>query len=102
MTATKGAGSNWVTCSRSWAGRASRPYWAKKKGGVAGIITSLIAQGHADKLVAIVAPRVMSSVIDTIGDLGTRNVDQALRLSFDRIYKSGDDLVIEARRRVAD
>ena len=70
--------------------------------GGAGIITSLIAQGHVDKLVAILAPRIMGSGIDTIGDLGTRNVDQALTLSFDRVYRSGDDVVIEARRRAAD
>ncbi|MEE8372206.1 MAG: dihydrofolate reductase family protein, partial [Dehalococcoidia bacterium] len=70
--------------------------------GGAGIITSLIAQGQADKLVAIVAPRIMGSGIDTIGDLGTLNVDQALRLSFDRVYRSGDDLVIEARRGTRD
>ena len=70
--------------------------------GGAGIITSLIAQGQADKLVATLAPRIMGSGIDTIGDLGTRNVDQALTLSFDRVYRSGDDLVIEARRRAAD
>ena len=62
------------------------------------IITSMVRQGLEDKMVVIVAPKVMGEGIEAIGDLGILTVDGALRLSFDRTYRSGEDLIIEARR----
>ncbi len=65
--------------------------------GGAGMITSCLRQRLADKIVAAIAPRIIGEGIAVVGDLGISRVSRALRLSFDRVYRSGDDLVIEAR-----
>jgi diaminohydroxyphosphoribosylaminopyrimidine deaminase/5-amino-6-(5-phosphoribosylamino)uracil reductase len=64
--------------------------------GGATVITSLMRHGMADKVVAIVAPKIMGSGIEAVGDLGVQTVDSAMKLSLERAYRSGDDLVIEA------
>jgi diaminohydroxyphosphoribosylaminopyrimidine deaminase/5-amino-6-(5-phosphoribosylamino)uracil reductase len=65
--------------------------------GGATTITSFIRQGLADKIVAIIAPRIMGRGVEAVGDLGILNVGRALKLSFDKIYRKGEDLIIEAR-----
>jgi riboflavin-specific deaminase-like protein len=64
--------------------------------GGATIITSFIRRGLADKIVAIIAPKVMGKGIETVGDLGLREVNRALKLTFDSVYRKGEDIVIEA------
>jgi len=64
--------------------------------GGATIITSLLRQELADKLLVILAPKLMGRGIDAVGDLGILNVDRTLKLSFAQTYRSGEDLVIEA------
>jgi len=59
-------------------------------------ITSFIRQGIADKLVVIIAPKIMGEGVEAVGDLGILKVSRALKLSFDRVYRKGEDLVIEA------
>jgi diaminohydroxyphosphoribosylaminopyrimidine deaminase/5-amino-6-(5-phosphoribosylamino)uracil reductase len=61
------------------------------------IITSLLRLKLADKLVAIVAPKLMGKGIEAVGDLNITDVSQAVKLSFSRTYRSGEDLVIEAK-----
>jgi len=65
--------------------------------GGAGVITSLLRQNLADKLVIAVAPRIMGKGIEAVGELNIREVSQTLKLSFRKVYKVGEDLVIEAR-----
>ncbi|MDY6892678.1 MAG: bifunctional diaminohydroxyphosphoribosylaminopyrimidine deaminase/5-amino-6-(5-phosphoribosylamino)uracil reductase RibD [Chloroflexota bacterium] len=65
--------------------------------GGATVITSLIRQGLADKLLVILSPKITGKGIDTIGDLEILDIGRALRFSFVRTYRSGEDLVIEAR-----
>ncbi len=65
--------------------------------GGAGIATSLLRGGLADRLVAVVAPKIVGAGIDAVGDLGIRRMQQALQLRFARILRSGDDLVLDAR-----
>ena len=69
--------------------------------GGSAIITTIVRQQLADKLVVITAPKLMGSGVEAIGDLGTLAADDALQFSFDRTYRSGDDIVIEARPRSA-
>lgn len=68
--------------------------------GGATLITSFIRQELADKFVVILAPRIMGKGIDAVGDLGISDVDRALKLSFIKTYRSGEDLIIEARPEV--
>ncbi len=66
-------------------------------GGGSGVITALLRLGLADKLVIFVAPKIMGKGIEAVGELNIADVDRALKLSFGRVYRLGEDLVIEAR-----
>lgn len=65
--------------------------------GGAAVITSLLRQNLADRLVIIIAPKLLGKGIEAIGDLKIEEVSQSLKLSFTRIRRLGEDLVIEAR-----
>lgn len=65
--------------------------------GGAGVITSLLLQNLADKVIVAVAPKIMGKGIEAVGELNIREVSQTLKLSFRKLYKVGEDLVIEAR-----
>ena len=60
-------------------------------------ITSFLQQGLADKIVAIVAPKIVGKGVETVGDLGILNISRALKLYFDKIYRKGEDIIIEAK-----
>ena len=63
--------------------------------GGARIITSLFHQGLVDKVVLVIAPKIMGKGIEAVGDLSIRGVSDVLKVSFVRTYKRGEDLVIE-------
>jgi diaminohydroxyphosphoribosylaminopyrimidine deaminase/5-amino-6-(5-phosphoribosylamino)uracil reductase len=65
--------------------------------GGARVITSLLHQNLVDKMVIALAPKIMGRGIEAVGELNIREVSQTLKLSFKRIYRLGEDLVIEAR-----
>ena len=65
--------------------------------GGAETITSLLRLNLVDRLVAIVAPKIMGKGIEAVGELNITDVSQTLKLSFGKVYRSGEDLVIEAR-----
>jgi diaminohydroxyphosphoribosylaminopyrimidine deaminase/5-amino-6-(5-phosphoribosylamino)uracil reductase len=61
------------------------------------VITSFLRRGLADRLVAIVAPKITGRGIETIGNLDIIDINEALKLTFERVYRSGVDIVAEAR-----
>ena len=65
--------------------------------GGATTITSFIRQGLADKIIAIIAPKIVGKGVETVGDLGILKVGRALKLSFDKVYRKGEDIIIEAK-----
>jgi len=65
--------------------------------GGAGVITSLLRHHLADKVIIAIAPKIMGKGIEAVGELNICEVSQALKLSFSKIYRVGEDLVIEAR-----
>ena len=65
--------------------------------GGAAVITSFLKEKLADRLVAIIAPKITGEGLNAVGEMGIRHMDDALRLSFRRITRRGDDLVIDAR-----
>jgi diaminohydroxyphosphoribosylaminopyrimidine deaminase/5-amino-6-(5-phosphoribosylamino)uracil reductase len=67
--------------------------------GGAETITSFLRQNLVDKLVVFIAPKLMGKGIEAVGELNIKEVDKALKLRFDRVYRSGEDIVIEARLR---
>jgi riboflavin-specific deaminase-like protein len=65
--------------------------------GGAETITSFLRLGLADKIVAIIAPKIMGKGTETIGELNITDMSQVLKLNFTKIYRSGVDIIIEAR-----
>jgi riboflavin-specific deaminase-like protein len=65
--------------------------------GGAGLITSLLAARLADRLVVVVAPKLIGRGIESIGDLGTTTLDEAITFSSVETRKLGPDVVFDAR-----
>jgi diaminohydroxyphosphoribosylaminopyrimidine deaminase/5-amino-6-(5-phosphoribosylamino)uracil reductase len=67
--------------------------------GGATTITSFIRQGLVDKLVVIVAPKILGKGLEAVGDLGIREISRSFKLTFDKAYRKGEDLIVEAKPR---
>ncbi len=65
--------------------------------GGAGLITSVFREGLADRVVAIVAPKIVGDGLNTVGNLGITDMNQALKLSFKKISRSGPDVILDGR-----
>ncbi len=64
--------------------------------GGAGVLTSFLRQGLADRIIAFVAPKLIGTGTEAVGDLGVEEVAKAVQLRFERSYRCGPDLVVEA------
>lgn len=62
--------------------------------GGARVITSFLSVGAADRLVVGIAPRVLGSGTDAVGDLGVTEVAGSLRLERRAVHVAGDDVLI--------
>jgi len=61
------------------------------------IITSLLDARSVDRLVVIIAPKIIGRGTEAIGDLGIREVGKALTFSSVKIRKLDDDIIFDAR-----
>jgi riboflavin biosynthesis pyrimidine reductase len=61
------------------------------------VITSFLRLRLVDKLVVIIAPKIMGKGIDAVGDLNITDVSKTLKLSFVKTYRGGEDIVVEGR-----
>jgi diaminohydroxyphosphoribosylaminopyrimidine deaminase/5-amino-6-(5-phosphoribosylamino)uracil reductase len=66
--------------------------------GGAETITSFLRLNLADKLVVFIAPKILGKGTESVGELYITDVRKALKLSFERVYRSGEDIVVEGRR----
>jgi riboflavin-specific deaminase-like protein len=66
--------------------------------GGAETITSFLGLNLVDKIIAIIAPKIMGKGTDAVGELNITDVSKALKLSFERVYRSGEDIVVEGRK----
>jgi diaminohydroxyphosphoribosylaminopyrimidine deaminase/5-amino-6-(5-phosphoribosylamino)uracil reductase len=66
--------------------------------GGAETITSFLRIGLVDEVIAIIAPKIMGKGTETVGELNITDVSKALKLSYTKFYRSGVDIVVEARR----
>jgi len=64
--------------------------------GGAGVITSLLSRGLADRVIAVIVPKILGKGIATVGELDITRVSRALPLTFTRTYRLGADLIAEA------
>jgi diaminohydroxyphosphoribosylaminopyrimidine deaminase / 5-amino-6-(5-phosphoribosylamino)uracil reductase len=65
--------------------------------GGSGIITSVLREGLADRVVAIIAPKIIGDGLNTVGDLGILNMGAARGLTFKKVYRSGPDVILDGR-----
>lgn len=62
--------------------------------GGAQVITSLLAAGQADRIVVAIAPIIMGSGLEGVGDLGTSNVHESVALADRSVHVVGGDIVV--------
>jgi diaminohydroxyphosphoribosylaminopyrimidine deaminase / 5-amino-6-(5-phosphoribosylamino)uracil reductase len=65
--------------------------------GGAETITSFLRLNLTDKIIAIIAPKIMGKGTDAVGELNITDASKALKLSFERVYRSREDIVVEGR-----
>jgi diaminohydroxyphosphoribosylaminopyrimidine deaminase/5-amino-6-(5-phosphoribosylamino)uracil reductase len=58
-------------------------------------ITSFLRLGLADKIIAIIAPKILGKGTDAVGELDVTDLSQAYKLKFTKVYRSGGDIVVE-------
>jgi diaminohydroxyphosphoribosylaminopyrimidine deaminase/5-amino-6-(5-phosphoribosylamino)uracil reductase len=66
--------------------------------GGAETITSFLRQGLADRVIAIIAPKIMGRGTDAVGELNITDMSQVYKLVFKKVYRSGEDIVVEGER----
>lgn len=61
------------------------------------IITSLLKNNLADRLVTVIAPKIMGRGIEAVGDLNIKNLTSAKKLSVQKIIRLESDIIIDTR-----
>jgi diaminohydroxyphosphoribosylaminopyrimidine deaminase / 5-amino-6-(5-phosphoribosylamino)uracil reductase len=59
--------------------------------------TSFLRLGLADRLVAIIAPKIIGKGIDAVGELNIADINKSLKLSIVKTYRSGVDIIVEGK-----
>jgi GTP cyclohydrolase II len=62
--------------------------------GGARVITSFLAEKLVDRLVVGIAPAIIGTGIDAVGDLGVARVGESVRLTNRSVHVAGDDLLV--------
>ena len=65
--------------------------------GGAGIITSAFRDNIANRLVTIIAPKIIGKGIEAVGDLNIEKLASAKILVIKTIKRSGTDIIIDGR-----
>jgi len=61
------------------------------------IITSVLKDNLANRLVVVVAPKIIGKGIEAVGDLNIRNLDCAKKLFVQKVSRHGNDIIIDSR-----
>ncbi len=65
--------------------------------GGAGIATAFLKENLVDQLLMIVAPKIVGTGTNAIGELGIDKMADALHFSYRKVSRRGDDLIIDIR-----
>jgi diaminohydroxyphosphoribosylaminopyrimidine deaminase/5-amino-6-(5-phosphoribosylamino)uracil reductase len=65
--------------------------------GGAQIITSTLKNNLANRLVTIIAPKILGSGIEAVGDLHIRKLGAVKKLSIQKVMRRGDDIIVDSR-----
>ncbi len=63
--------------------------------GGAGVITSVLQERLADRIVVVVAPKILGNGIEAVGDLNIRNMEEAIGLTWRKVFRRGEDMVFD-------
>ena len=61
------------------------------------IITSVLKNNLANRIVTVIAPKIIGKGIEAVGDLNIRNLDLAKILSIQKVTRIGNDIIIDSR-----
>ncbi|HNY51639.1 MAG TPA: bifunctional diaminohydroxyphosphoribosylaminopyrimidine deaminase/5-amino-6-(5-phosphoribosylamino)uracil reductase RibD [Smithella sp.] len=65
--------------------------------GGAQIITAILKNNLADRMVTVIAPKIIGKGIEAVGDLNIKNLASAKKLLMRKILKSGDDIILDSQ-----
>ncbi|MDZ7722748.1 MAG: bifunctional diaminohydroxyphosphoribosylaminopyrimidine deaminase/5-amino-6-(5-phosphoribosylamino)uracil reductase RibD [candidate division KSB1 bacterium] len=65
--------------------------------GGSGVHTECLRTGNVDEVIIFIAPKLLGAGLDSVGDLGIRNMNQALELKNLKIKRLSSDIMISAR-----
>jgi diaminohydroxyphosphoribosylaminopyrimidine deaminase/5-amino-6-(5-phosphoribosylamino)uracil reductase len=65
--------------------------------GGAQIITSVLKENLAKRLVVVIAPKILGTGTEAVGNLNIKSIDASKKLAIQKIFKSGDDIIIDSR-----
>lgn len=61
------------------------------------IITAVLKNNLADRLVAVIAPKILGGGIDAVGNLNIKKLSNAKQLSVRKILMRGNDIIVDGR-----
>jgi riboflavin-specific deaminase-like protein len=65
--------------------------------GGSSIVTSLLTARYVDRLVMIIAPKIIGGGLSAIGDLGIRSLGDAITFSRVKVARLGPDIIFDGR-----
>ena len=65
--------------------------------GGSGIVTSLLRAGLVDRVVVCIAPKILGAGLDAVGDLGIRDLAQALTFRTTTVRQLGPDIFFDGQ-----
>jgi len=63
--------------------------------GGARVITTVLQERLADRIVVVVAPKILGRGIDAVGDLNIRRMDEAVGLTWRKVFRRGEDVIFD-------
>jgi diaminohydroxyphosphoribosylaminopyrimidine deaminase/5-amino-6-(5-phosphoribosylamino)uracil reductase len=65
--------------------------------GGAQIITSVLKNNLANRIITVIAPKIIGKGIEAVGDLNIRDLKSAKILSVQKVLMRGDDIIVDSR-----
>lgn len=87
----------WVDLDGLWKKMADLNITSVLVEGGSTVHTEFLKRKNADRMVLFIAPKILGSGIDAIGDLGIRNINSALSLTEMRMRNLGGDVMVAGK-----
>ncbi len=87
----------WVSLEHLWKKLAEMGITSVLVEGGSTVHTECLKRKMAERMVLFIAPKILGSGIDAIGDLGIRNINSALELDQVRMRNLGEDILVTGK-----